>query len=108
MSALRTEGVYGGGVTPPTPTRVVLYGRVGCHLCADARQLVTQVCAQVGVPWSEVDVDDPPLPGRPDLFEMYGERVPVVEVDGVAVGQWRISEVALRAALAAGPAGPVA
>ena len=87
---------------------MVLYARVGCHLCAEARQVVARVCAQVDAPWSEVDVDDPPVPGGPDLFEAYGERVPVVEVDGVEVGQWRGTEAALRAALASRPAGPVA
>ena len=87
---------------------MVLYGRAGCHLCDEARSVVAQVCAEVAVPWVEVDVDDPPAPDGPDLFELYGERVPVVAVDGVDVAQWRISERVLRAALASGPARPVA
>ena len=88
---------------------MVLYGRGGCHLCEDARAVVARVCDEAGATWTERDVDDPPAPGGgPDLFEAYGERVPVVAVDGVEVGQWRISERALRAALAAGGARPVA
>lgn len=87
---------------------MVLYGRVGCGLCGEAREVVARVCGETGASWREVDVDDPPAPGGPDVFAEYGERVPVVEVDGVAVGQWRISERAVRAALASGPAGPVA
>ncbi len=88
--------------------RVVLYGRVGCHLCDQARAVVARVCDEAGVPWAEVDVDDPPVAGAPDPFETYGERVPVVAVDGVDVAQWRISERVLRAALASAPTGPVA
>ena len=81
--------------------RVILYGRVGCHLCDEARAVVARVCDEAGVPWTEVDVDDPPLPGEPDLFEAYGERVPVVSVDGVDVLQWRVAERALRSAVRA-------
>jgi hypothetical protein len=80
--------------------RVLLYGRVGCHLCDEARIVVARVCEESRVPWAEIDVDDPPLPGEPDLFEAFGERVPVVSVDGIEVAQWRVSERALRAALA--------
>ena len=76
---------------------MVLYGRVGCHLCDEARGVVARVCAEAGEAWVEVDVDDPPAPGGRDLFEEYGERVPVVEVDGVEVAQLRVSERVLRA-----------
>lgn len=65
------------------------------------------MCDEAGVPWVEVDVDDPPAPGTPDMFAAYGERVPVVAVDGVEVAQWRVSAPALRAALARGRRGPV-
>ena len=80
--------------------RVLLYGRAGCHLCDEARVVVARVCDDLGLPWSEIDVDNPPVPGEPDPFEAYGERVPVLVVDGVEVAQWRVSERAMRAALA--------
>ncbi|MFC4554488.1 glutaredoxin family protein [Georgenia faecalis] len=74
--------------------RVVLYGRAGCHLCDDARVVVARECAQAGVAWREVDVDTDPA-----LAQRYGELVPVVEVDGVQRGYWRIEAGRLRAAL---------
>lgn len=86
--------------------RVVLYGRAGCHLCEEAREVVARVCGEAGEPWVELDVDVPPAPGGRDLFEAYGERVPVVEVDGVEVAQLRVSERALRALLASGRTRP--
>jgi hypothetical protein len=84
-------------VTSDEP-RVVLFGRVGCHLCDDARVLVEEVCAETGATWAEVDVDalaDPER--RADLTEL----VPVVEVDGVRQGYWRIDAARLRRCLAA-------
>ena len=87
-------------MTAPATPRVVLYGRAGCHLCDEARAVVARVCDEAGVPWAEVDVDDPPAPGPSALFDAYGERVPVVAVDGVDVAQWQVSARLLRAALA--------
>ncbi len=96
----------------------MLYGRAGCHLCDEARAVVARVCGDVGVPWVEVDVDadldDRSLadegvartgasgtsPAAAGLAAAYGDRVPVVVVGGIDVAQYRVSERALRAALA--------
>lgn len=84
-------------------TRVVLYGRVGCHLCDEARDVVRTVCDETGADWSEVDIDAAGGSGR-DLVAELGELVPVVEVDGVQQGYWRIDANRLRRTLtAAGP-----
>ncbi|UZN02396.1 glutaredoxin family protein [Cellulomonas sp. S1-8] len=86
-----------------TTARVVLYGRAGCHLCDVARSLVARVCAEVGATWAEVDVDAPAADGHV-LADELGELVPVVDVDGVRRGYWRIDETRLRRALATGGA----
>ena len=83
-------------------TRVVLYGRAGCHLCDEAREVVRTVCADTGVQWAEVDIDGETTTGR-DLVGELGELVPVVEVDGVQQGYWRIDANRLRRTLT--PAG---
>lgn len=80
---------------------MVLYGRSGCHLCDAARAVVERVCADAGATWVEVDVDLPTPDGRV-LADELGELVPVVEVDGVRRGYWRIDETRLRRALATG------
>jgi len=87
------------GMTTHAP-RLVLYGRVGCHLCEEARALVAAVSAETGAPWAEIDVDD-----DAELAERYSELVPVVTVDGVQQGYWRIDADRLRRALAAGDHG---
>ncbi len=68
--------------------RVVLFTRAGCHLCDDAREVVAAVCATAGETWHEVDVDSGPESAT--LQDRYGDYVPVVEVDGVQQGFWRI------------------
>jgi glutaredoxin len=75
--------------------RVVLYGRPGCHLCDDARVVVERVCADLGVEWTEVSIDDDPA-----LLDRFGEEIPVTFVDGRQHDFWRVDETRLRAALA--------
>lgn len=75
--------------------RVTLYGRPGCHLCADARTVVAAVCAELGEEFEEVSVDD-----DPELRRRFGEEVPVTFVDGRQHDFWRVDEARLRAALA--------
>ncbi|WP_084074247.1 glutaredoxin family protein [Demequina sp. NBRC 110052] len=74
--------------------RVVMYSRVGCHLCAEARGVVQEVCGRQGVSFTEVDVD-----ADAELKERYGDEVPVVTVDGAVVGFWRIDPTVLAHAL---------
>ncbi|QNE19240.1 glutaredoxin family protein [Kribbella qitaiheensis] len=75
--------------------RVTLYGKPGCHLCDDARAIVEQVCAELGVGWNEVDITT-----DPKLFEEYGEQIPVTFVDGRQHDFWRVDPVRLKKALA--------
>ena len=93
-----------------TPSiRVVLFGRPDCHLCDVARELVAQVCDESGERWIEVDIDAPDASdpaGGGSAPDAYGDLVPVVEVDGVRQGYWRIDAKRLRQALAAGAARP--
>ena len=78
-----------------TAARVTLYTRADCGLCEKAEAEVARICADVGAGWSTVDVDS-----DPELRAEYGDRVPVIEVDGREHGFWRVEEDRLRAALA--------
>jgi len=79
--------------------RVVLYGRAGCHLCDAAREVVATVAAAAGAGWVEVDVDVAAADDGGALQREYGEQVPVVLVDGVPRGFWRIDADRLAKAL---------
>jgi glutaredoxin len=56
---------------------VTLYGKPGCHLCDDARAVVERVRADHPFELREVDVSLDPA-----LNHAYGERIPVLELDG--------------------------
>ena len=83
--------------------RVILYTRAGCHLCHDARQVLLELCAEEGVGWAEIDIDaagDPRVDAA--LRARLSDLVPVVEVDGIQVGYWRVKEANVRMALSLG------
>jgi hypothetical protein len=74
---------------------VTLLTRVGCHSCDIAQADIERICGELAVPWSAVDVD-----GDRELRAEYGDRVPVILIDGVEHGYWKVEEPRLRAALA--------
>jgi glutaredoxin len=69
---------------------VTLFGKPGCHLCDDARAVVERVRAQRPFELSEVDVTLDPA-----LYREYGERIPVLAVDGEEVFEFHVEEAAL-------------
>ncbi len=76
------------------PARVQLLSKPHCHLCDDARAVVSQVCAELQLPWSEASIMDDPA-----LYDEYWERIPVVLVDDRVVQFWRVNPEVLRGAL---------
>jgi len=73
---------------------VTVLTRVGCPACARAEEDVARICAELAVAWSIRDVDD-----DPELRAEYGDRVPVILIDGVEHGYWAVEEQRLRRAL---------
>ena len=76
--------------------RVVVAVRDGCHLCTEAVEIVSAVCAATGDTWATVDVDSDPA-----LRAEYTDHVPVTFVDGVRHALWHVDADALAVALAA-------
>jgi glutaredoxin len=73
---------------------VTLYGKPGCCLCDEARAVVAAVREEEGFDLTEVDVSIDPV-----LHNRYGERIPVVAIDGVDVLELHVDADALRIAL---------
>ena len=70
---------------------VTLYGRPGCHLCDEARQVLLRVRAETPFELLEVDIE------RDDeLFKRYLERIPVVSLNGEELFEFEVDEAALR------------
>lgn len=75
----------------PAP-EAILYTRVGCHLCDDARVMLESH----GLAVRTIDIDR-----DPDLVAHYGECVPVVFIDGRERFRGRIDPLLLRRLLSA-------
>ncbi|HLM08245.1 MAG TPA: glutaredoxin family protein [Thermoleophilaceae bacterium] len=73
---------------------ITLYGKPGCHLCDDARASLERVRAERSFELVEVDVSLDPL-----LNRRYGERIPVVALDGEDLFEYFVDEDALEVRL---------
>jgi glutaredoxin len=71
--------------------RIQLMTRPDCHLCEVAKEALERI----GEPWVEVDIES-----DPELEAEYGDRIPVVILDGKEHGYWRVEEERLRRDLA--------
>jgi glutaredoxin len=78
-------------------SRLTLISRAGCHLCEVAEQTLDRI----GEPWEKVDVAR-----SIELEREYGDRVPVVLLDGREHGYWRVDEERLRRDLSKPPGAP--
>jgi glutaredoxin len=68
-------------------TTVVLFGREGCCLCDDAREVLERVRRRRPFVLEERDID------RDDaLLRAYLERIPVVTIDGVEAFELFVDE----------------
>ncbi|WFE32320.1 glutaredoxin family protein [Micromonospora sp. WMMD975] len=70
-----------------TDPRLILITRPGCHLCEDAKAALARVVAVTGDRWVEKDVT-----GDVEMERDYGDRLPVVLLDGKEHGYWRVEE----------------
>ena len=69
---------------------MTLYGKPGCHLCDDARAVVERVRAEHPFELREVDVSLDPR-----LNREYGERIPVLALDGEELFDYFVEEAVL-------------
>ncbi|MFD0786243.1 glutaredoxin family protein [Micromonospora azadirachtae] len=67
--------------------RLTLITRPDCHLCDEARAALGRVVAVTGDRWVEWDVSE-----DLELERDYGDRLPVVLLDGKEHGYWRVEE----------------
>jgi glutaredoxin len=66
---------------------VALYGREGCCLCDQAREILVRVRARHPFAFEERDID-----ADDSLLRAYLERIPVVTIDGVEVFELFVDE----------------
>jgi glutaredoxin len=96
--------VHTGVMTPPpqkatSRRRVELLTREGCGICARAHARLAELAGELGFELSSTDVDAAALAGNPELRAEFGDRLPVILLDGREHSYWEIDEVRLRADL---------
>jgi len=75
-------------------SRVVLYGRPGCHLCDDGLAVVERVLTRVPFALEQVNIESDDA-----LMMRYLERIPVVMIDDHEMFELFVDEQAFEAAL---------
>jgi glutaredoxin len=76
------------------PIDVVIFTRPGCHLCDKAESLLRSLDREFSIRLQLVNIDE-----NPELVSRYGEKVPVVQIDGKESQFGCINPVLLRRAL---------
>jgi glutaredoxin len=71
-------------------TQITLYGKPGCHLCEEAREVLMSVRLERDFDLAEVDISL-----DPGLNREYGERIPVVVVNGEEAFEYFVDRQAL-------------
>ena len=75
--------------------KLTLIGKPGCHLCDDARAVVSSVLAD----FESVTLDELSILDDVTLHEKYVEEIPVLLLNGAVHNIWRVDADRLRRAL---------
>ena len=81
--------------------RCELLTRDGCSICRRVHDRLAELADELGFDLATTDVDAAAAAGDPALRAEFGDRLPVVLLDGVEHSYWEIDEPRLRADLAA-------
>lgn len=80
--------------------QVELLTREGCTICARVRARLAELAGELGFELSTTDVDAAAAGGDPGLRAEFGDRLPVILLDGREHSYWDVDEPRLRADLA--------
>ncbi|OBI89742.1 glutaredoxin family protein [Mycobacterium sp. 1245805.9] len=82
-----------------TRRRVELLTRDGCTICAKVHARLEELAAELGFELAATDVDAAAAAGNPALRAEFGDRLPVILLDGREHSYWEVDEPRLRADL---------
>ncbi|CAJ1493696.1 glutaredoxin family protein [[Mycobacterium] kokjensenii] len=85
-----------------TSPQVQLLTREGCPVCVEVNTRLIALADELGFELSVTDVDTAAAAGDSSLRAEYGDRLPVVLLDGREHSYWEVDEPRLRADLAVG------
>ncbi len=76
---------------------ITLYSRIGCSLCVEALDELERVQREQPFDIEEIDIDEDPA-----LQQLYGEKIPVVTLDGRVIFEYFVDAPRLRELLRGG------
>ncbi|WP_159230168.1 glutaredoxin family protein [Mycolicibacterium vanbaalenii] len=79
--------------------QVELLTRQGCPMCVAAAAQLAQLAGELGFVLTVTDVDAAAATGDTTLRAEFGDRLPVVLLDGAEHSYWEVDETRLRADL---------
>ncbi|BBZ35417.1 glutaredoxin family protein [Mycolicibacterium confluentis] len=82
------------------PAQVCLLTRAGCQICVRVHDQLAALADELGFELSDVDVDAAAAAGDASLRAEFGDRLPVVLLDGAEHSYWEVDEPRLRRDLA--------
>ncbi|MDP7704061.1 MULTISPECIES: glutaredoxin family protein [unclassified Mycobacterium] len=88
-------------VTSASRPQVHLLTRAGCAICDRVHARLAELADELGFDLDSTDVDAEAQAGNPGLRAEFGDRLPVVLLDGREHSYWEIDEPRLRADLTA-------
>lgn len=74
---------------------VTVFSRHGCHLCDVAIELLQAMADELVFTIEKIYID-----GDENLEKLYGEQIPVIQIDGEHHGFWRVDPERFRSSLA--------
>lgn len=77
-----------------------LLTRAGCGICRQVHARLSELAAELHFDLSAIDVDEAAATGDSALRAEFGDRLPVVMLDGREHSYWDLDEERLRADLA--------
>ncbi|KZS59438.1 hypothetical protein A4G26_11935 [Mycobacterium kansasii] len=91
-------------MTPSAPRsgrrRVELLTRRGCAICLRVHAQLAELSQELGFELVSTDVDAAAAAGNTGLRAEFGDRLPVILLDGREHSYWEVDEARLRADLA--------
>jgi glutaredoxin len=81
---------------------VELLTRAGCTICDGVHAQLQQLAQELDFDLTQTDVDDQAKAGNTQLRAEFGDRLPVVLLDGREHSYWELDEPRLRKDLASG------
>ncbi|MEE6135413.1 glutaredoxin family protein [Mycobacterium sp. 050128] len=79
--------------------KVELLTRDGCTICERAHARLAELARELNFDLATTDVDAAAAAGNPGLRAEFGDRLPVILLDGREHSYWEIDEPRLRADL---------